>query len=299
MGLAPAGPRRRDVRGPARPERPRAAGVPPRGRRRGARRGSGVQGRVGRAGRGNRAGPARGHRESGPGDGRHRGRGDRRRGPVGGRHAAVPDRGPRRGLRGAAAEVPVPRPAPARDERGPAPSTPDQPDRARGDGGSGVPRGRDADPDAEHARGCSRLPCPLAPVAGLVLRAPAITAAAEAAPDGGGAGSLLPDRPLSSRRTAARRSKLRVHAARRGDVVRGRGGRLRGHRAAVRAHRPRGARRRGPHPVPALDLRRDDRPLRFGQAGPAVRHGARRSRRRVRGHGFPRVRLRVWTREAS
>ena len=98
------------------------------------------------------------------------------------------------------------------------------------------------------AGGCPRLPRAVSPVAGQLLRAPAVAAATEAAPDGRRSGPLLPDRPLPPGRGAARRPELRVHAARRRDVVRRPGGRLRGHRAAVRALRPRDPRRRACRP---------------------------------------------------
>src|SRR3712207_8601866 len=59
---------------------------------------------------------------------------------------------------------------------------------------------------------------------GEVLRAPAVPAALQAAPDGVGARPLLPDRPLLPRRGPARRPAAGLHAARRRDVVRGRRG---------------------------------------------------------------------------
>ena len=52
-------------------------------------------------------------------------------------------------------------------------------------------------------------------------------------------------------------------------------------------------RRRGPHAVPADHLRRDAGALRQRQTGPPLRHGARRSRGRVRRHGLQRVRVRA------
>ena len=117
LGRAPPRPRGRDLHRPARPRGRRAGGVPPRGRARGP------HGRAGppRGGRGARDGrrprTPRRHAQPEPRDGRDRGPGDRPRGPVGLGDAAVPDRGPRRGVRGAAAEVPLPRPAPSGDDR--------------------------------------------------------------------------------------------------------------------------------------------------------------------------------------
>ena len=72
--------------------------------------------------------------------------------------AAVPHLGRRGGRRGAAAALPLPRPAPRQHgaQRRAAPPRgqvhPRLPGRAR------LPRGRDADPDQEHARGRARLP---------------------------------------------------------------------------------------------------------------------------------------------
>ena len=56
--------------------------------------------------------------------------------------------------------------------------------------------------------------------AGLVLRAAAVAAALQAAPDGRRLRALLPDRPLLSRRGPARRPPARLHPARHRDVVR-------------------------------------------------------------------------------
>src|SRR5207237_5540518 len=114
-------------------------------------------------------------------------------------------------------------PAPGDDEDAGAPAPgdldhPPLPGRAR------VPRRGDAAPHEEHPRGRARLPRPVAPVAGQLLRAAAVAAAVEAAPDGGRAGPLLPDRPLLPRRETACRPGPRVQAARSRDVVRDRGG---------------------------------------------------------------------------
>ena len=59
----------------------------------------------------------------------------------------------------------------------------------------------------------------------LLVRAAAVAAAVQAAADGRRLRALLPDRPLLPRRGLPRRPPARVHPARRGDVLRRRGGR--------------------------------------------------------------------------
>ncbi|RPJ12572.1 MAG: hypothetical protein EHM22_06300 [Actinobacteria bacterium] len=98
---------------------------------------------------------------------------------------------------------------------------------------------------------------------------------------------------MPARRADSGRPQLRVHAARRRDVLRRRGGRVRGDRTPVCAHRARDPGRRGCHAVPPDDLRRDDGPVRLGQARPAVRDGAHGRRGRVRGDRVPGVRVGV------
>ena len=114
--------------------------------------------------------------------------------------------------------------------------------------------------DAQHPGGLARLPGAEPPAAGHVLRAAAVAAAAEAAADGGRPGPLLPDRALPARRGLARRSRVRVHPARRGDVASSTEEDLiAADRAAVRADRA--ATSQGVEvadAVPAHDLRRDD-----------------------------------------
>src|SRR3989304_1965153 len=122
---------------------------------------------------------------------------------------AVRDRRPDRGLRGPAAPLPVPRPAPPRDDEGPGAPGSHQRDHPTGDGVARLPGGRDPTPDAEHPRGRARLPRPEPVVAGHVLRAPTVAAAAEATADGWRAGSLLPDRAVPARRAAPCRPELR------------------------------------------------------------------------------------------
>ena len=291
MGVAQAGPRRRDLCRSPGSRGSGAARVPSRGRPGGPRRGATPRLRVGDPGLGR--GPATPARNGEPraahrGDrgGRGRARGARRR-----RDSPVRDRGPDRGLGGAPAPLPLSRPATSRDDQDPRDAARDQPHRPRRDGVAGIHGGRDPAARPQHARGCPRLPGSVEVVARDVLRAASVAAAAQAAADGGRTGSLLPDRPVPARRADTGGPQLRVHAARRGDVVRRRGGRRRGDRAAVRTDRARDPGRRGRRAVPEADLRRDDRPVRYGQARPAVRDGARRRGRGVRGDGLPGVRV--------
>ena len=211
-------------------------------------------------------------------DGRGRGARDRARGPEPGRDAAVPDRGRREGLGGPPAEVPLPRPAPARDDGEPREAERrDVPDPA-GPPRGGLPRGRDADPDEVDARRGARLPRPVARPPGRVLRPPAVAAALQAAPDGLGHRALLPDRPLLPRRGPARRPAARVHAGRHRDVVPRRGDGLRPHREDLRGGLP-GLRDPVPGALPADDVRRGDGAVRHRPARHALRPGAEDARR--------------------
>ncbi len=112
---------------------------------------------------------------------------------------------------------------------------------------AGVRGRRDPHAHEEHARGGPGLPGPLPAAAGAGVRAPAVAAAVQAAADGGRARPLLPAGPLLPGRGPPGRPPLGVHPARPGDVVRHRGGRVRGARVDVR---------RGVGGVP----RRGDRP---------------------------------------
>ena len=89
----------------------------------------------------------------------------------------------------------------------------------------GVHRGRDADAHALDARGRARLPRAEPRPPGALLRAAAVAAAVQAAPDGRRLRPLLPVRALLPRRGPARRPPARVHADRHRDVVRHAGGR--------------------------------------------------------------------------
>ena len=219
LGRASTGPRRRHVHRSPRPRGCGAAGVPPRGSPRGAcggpiprRRGCGA--RDGRS----PAAPG-GHGQPRVGHGGGRGRRGNARGPVRVRDSAVPHRRPDRGGRGSPIEVSLPGPAPSGDDDDPAVAPHDQSPHARAHGRSRVRGGRDAAPHPQHAGGRPRLPGPVEDLAGHVLRPSAISATAEADADGCRPGPLLPDRPVSPRRTHHRRTRARVHAARRGDVV--------------------------------------------------------------------------------
>ncbi len=230
---------------------------------------------MGRAGPGGRPREARGDGEPGAGHRRDRGGRRRARGAEPRRDAAVRDRRSDRGRRAAPPAVPLPRPAPSRDDADHAAACRREPDHARAHGRARLPRGGDADPHALDAGRGARLPRALADVPGHVLRAAAVAAAAEAAADGRRPGPLLPDRAVPARRADDRRPGPRVHAARRRDVLRRRGRSLRRHRASLRADHRGDPGRRGAHALPAHDVRRDARSLRLGQARPPLRDGAR------------------------
>ena len=132
---------------------------------------------------------------------------DRARGAARVRHAAVPDRGPGRGRRGAPPRVPLPRPAPARDDARSCGSGTRRRERCASTWTRSASSRSRRRCSREHARGRARLPRAVAAAAGHVLRAAAVAAAAEAAPDGRRAGPLLPDRPLPPRRGPARRPR--------------------------------------------------------------------------------------------
>ena len=93
--------------------------------------------------------------------------------------------------------------------------------------GLGFPGDRDADPHQAHARGRARLPGAQSGAPGRVLRAAPVAPALQAAAHGGGARSLLPDRPLLPGRGPACRPAAGVHPDRHRGVVRGHRGRAR------------------------------------------------------------------------
>ena len=142
----------------------------------------------------------------------------------------------------------------------------------------GLPRRRDADPHEVDARGRARLPRAVAHPRGRVLRPPAVAAALQADPHGGGNGALLPDRALLPRRGPARRPPAGVHAGRHRDVVPDGGDGLRARREDLHARLPEvGHRLRGA--LQADDVRRGDGALRHRPAGHAVRAGTGQFRR--------------------
>ena len=215
----------------------------------------------------------------------------RDRGVERSRAAAVPARRARRRRRGAAPAAPLPRPAARADAAQPARARRGQPRDARGDARAGLRRGRDADAHRVDAGRRARLRRAVAPAARLVLRAAAEPAAVQAAADGRRPRPLLPDRALPPRRRPARRSPVRVHAARRRDELRRSGRRARRRCRSRCSRRPRSARPgEAPADDPAHDLARSDGALRLRQARHALRHGAGRAHRGVRGDRVPRVR---------
>ena len=129
---------------------------------------------------------------------------DARRRALEVRAAAVPDRRQRRGRRGDAPAVPLPRPAPARAAAEPDPAPPGGARGARLLPRARLPRHRDADPHQVDARGRARLPGAVARAPRRVLRAAAVAAALQAAPDGRRASSATSrSRAASATRTCA------------------------------------------------------------------------------------------------
>ena len=146
----------------------------------------------------------------------------------------------------------------------------------------GLPRDRDADPDPLHARGRTRLPRAEPAGARLLVRAAAVAAALQAAADDGRRRALLPDRALLPRRGLPCRPPARVHPARPGDGLRGRGGRDRDDRPTAAA-RARARRDRGLHTGRAHRLRRGDAALRLRPPRPPPGAGDHRPHRGLRG----------------
>ena len=139
-------------------------------------------------------------------------------------------------------------------------------------------RNRNADPVARNARRRARLPGAEPRQPGTLLRAAAIAAASEAAPDGERLRPLLPDRAMLSRRGPARQPPARVQPDRYRDDLpahRRRGGDRRGHDGGDLPSRARG---RAEAAVFAPAVRRGDGTFRRRQAGHALRDGAQESR---------------------
>ena len=157
---------------------------------------------------------------------------------------AVRRRRPAPGLRGAALQVPLPRPAPAEDAaphpappRG-RPGRPELPEPAR------LSRDRDAHPGQSDARGGPGLPRPQPRLQGPVLRPAPVAPAVQADAHDRRVRPLFPDRPLLPRRGPPGRPPARVHPDRHRDELH-RPGRLlrpqrRPHGGPLRPHRPEG-----------------------------------------------------------
>ena len=286
LGPSPPRPRRGRLRRPAGSHRAGPARLP-------SRRGRGrVRARphAPRRGRDLRLRPGRPPlaRDGQPRDGDRRVRGPR---PLGGSalgrgHAAVRDRELlRRGGGGDAPSPPLPRPAaraaPARGRHAGSRLARD----ARVPRRRGLPGDRNSRPHSLDPGGCAGLPRARSPRGRIVLRASAVAAALQAAPDGRRLRALLPDRPLLPGRGSARRSPARLHPARHRDVVRRGRGRPGRERAADRARAGARGRPEARAAAPAHRLRRRDRPVRHRPPGSAIRARAprplrARSRRR-------------------
>ena len=293
LGPSPPRPRRARVRRPARPDGPGAARLQP---RRGGRR---VRARpqAPRRGRDLGGGPGRpplaGDGQPGDADRRVRAAGGRG-GDAGRRRDARRSRSrasPARSARSCVCATATSTCAASRCRRAIATRA----SVTRGDPRvlrrRGVPRDRDADALALDPGGRPRLPRAGAPRAGHVLRAAAVAAALQAAPDGRRVRALLPDRPLLPRRGPARRPPARLHPARRRALVRRGRGRDRRQRADDGPRLRAGGRAGGALPIPRLPYDEAIGRLRHRPARPALRAGAGRPLRRARRHrvqGVPR-----------
>ena len=145
-------------------------------------------------------------------------------------------------------------------------------------------RNRNADPVARHARRRARLPGAQPRQPGKLLRAAAIAAAFEAAPDGIRLRPLLSDCAMLPRRGPARQPPARVQPDRHRDdlpAARRHDGDRRGHDGGDLPPRARG---RVAAAVSAPDVRRSDGTFRHRQARHALRAGAEGFERRVCRH---------------
>ncbi len=263
------------VRRPARPHRHRAMRHRPRHRR---------ALRVGHRRQRHGARATRGH---GQPRHRHRRGGDRRlhgRGPERGRAPALLRRRPGRGRRTGPAQVPLRGPPPVPHAEEPAAAVPGERRYQVGHGPPGLRRDRDAAALGPDARGVAGVLRAGAPAPRLLLRTAPEPPAGQAAAHGGRFRPLLPDRSLPKGRGPAGRPPVRVHAARPRVLVR-QPGRRHGVRLRGRARCGRSRHGRATPADRAHDLGGRARPLRHRQAGPALRHGADRTVRRVRGDG--------------
>ena len=214
LGRILARPRRHPLPQPARPLRGHAGGGGRVFAAGGARGGGRAARRVlHRGGRRGAAAPRR-HGQRRPGHRRDRAGRDGDRGAVGLRPAAVRDRRHGRRTRGVAPDLSLPGSALRRHAAQPGPAQRRHRRGARGARRPALPGGGDPHHDALHPGGRARLHRAVPSVPRELLRAAAVAADLQAAPDGQRAGPLLPDCPLLPGRGHARRPPAGVHADR-------------------------------------------------------------------------------------